>query len=115
MTNKILGKFIIWILRIVSWPGALLRNDLNVRNVSIGLIGLSMGLSGFSRLMSITGYGVVRLGRRAWNLRFRLRDLWSILPSGGGMKCSCHSSLMEVSMVGGSVRMLPAGVLVSVT
>ena len=52
------------ILRIVSWPGALLSKDLNVRNVSMGLIGLRSGLFGFSLLMSMTGYGVVVLGLR---------------------------------------------------
>ena len=103
------------ILRIVSWPGALLSKDLNVRNVSMGLIGLRSGLSGFSLLMSMTGYGVVVLGLRVWNLRFFLRDLGSILFIGGGMKWTFHSSRMEVSMTGGSVNMVPCGVFVSVT
>ena len=34
-----------WILRILSLPGALFLNDLNVENVSIGFIGQRTGLS----------------------------------------------------------------------
>ena len=98
----------------MSLPGALFLNDLNVRNVSIGFICRRTGLSEFNLLMSMIGYGVVTSGFCLWNSRLLLSDSWSILSSGGSMKCSCHSVLSEFSISFWSVRMLPPGRPVSV-
>ena len=87
-----------WILRILSLPGALFLNDLNMRNVSTGFIGRGTGLLWFNLLMSMIGYGVEMPGLRLWNSRLLFNEFWSILSSGGSIKCSHHSVLSEFSI-----------------
>ena len=77
-------------------------------------MGFNRGLSGFSLLMSITGYGVAMSRFLAWNSLFSSRASGSILSTGGSMKWVLHSSRKDLSILTGSVRILPWGVPVSV-